>query len=118
MQFRTYLAGLASGLVCCVAGYLMAQPNMTAMAGPESNGSGGFVLSTPSSGGNEKMIYVLRTTDPDKPQLYIYSVEQGKDIQFRAFRSLQHDSHWDMYEWGGKSESPLELKARWDKEKK
>lgn len=117
MNGKSYLAGVLTAVICGTAGYLLAQPNMSAMAGPESNGSGGFVLATPASGNNEKMVYVLRTTDPDKPQLYVYAIEGGKDIQLRGFRNMSHDAHWDQYEMGGKPDSPADLKAKWDKEK-
>lgn len=109
MLSKEYLAGLLTGVLCLGAGYLFAQPGHLATAGP-GEASGNFIIATPPSGENEKLIYVYDVNDPAAPRLTVYAFEKGKEIQLRAHRNCMYDKIFDSYEWGGSALSPEEMK--------
>jgi len=111
MNFKAYLAGILTGAVCMLAGYMISHANIAAA---DANGSApnGFTLATPPSGANEKLIYVWDSTDPAKPRLSVYAFEGGKELQLRAHRNCQYDKIFDAYEMGGRPDSPEDMKKR------
>ncbi len=117
MNPKAYFAGILTGAVCTLAGYLMGHSNPMAFANSPGEASGGYILATPPTGANEKLIYVWDTSDASKPRLSVYALEQGKELQLRAHRNCQFDKMFDTYEMGGKAESPADLKKRYEAEK-
>ncbi|KAF0241336.1 MAG: hypothetical protein FD180_4485 [Planctomycetota bacterium] len=117
MNAKAYFAGILTGGLFVLAGYLMGHSSPMAHANAPGDAASGYIMTAAPSGANEKLIYIWDTTDPTKPRLSVYALEQGKELQLRAHRNCQFDKLWDSYEIGGKAESPLELKKRFDAEK-
>lgn len=113
---KAYFAGILTGAVCCLAGYMMGHTN-PAMANSmmEGNSGNGYIMQTASTGANERMIYIWDSTDPGKPRLSVYSVEQGKELQLRSHRLCAYDKLFDTYEMGAKPQSPEEIKKVFEK---
>ena len=117
MNAKAYFAGILTGALCTLAGYLAGHSNPMAYATTPGEAASGYILTTPPTGANEKLIYVWDASDAAKPRLSVYALEGGKELQLRAHRNCQYDKSFDAYEMGNKSESPAEIKKRFDLEK-
>jgi hypothetical protein len=115
MNGKAYFAGILTGAVCCLAGYLMAATHNPSYAAPGAASGDGWIMVSGSEGANEKMIYILNTSDATRPGLYVYGLEQGKDLTFRAFRNMAYDGKFDLYEMKGQPNTPKEMKDLWEK---
>lgn len=112
---KAYFAGILTGALCTLAGYVMGHSSPLAMAAPAGDGSsGGYIMTTAPNGANERMVYIWDSTDPAKPRLSVYSVEQGKELQLRSHRLCTYDKLFDVYEMGGKPDAPEDMKKRFD----
>ena len=114
MNAKAYFAGILTGGLFVLAGYLIGHSTPMAHATAPGDASSGYIMATPPTGANEKLIYIWDTTDAAKPRLSVYSFEQGKEIQLRAHRNCGFDDLFDTYEMGGKSDSPADMKKRFD----
>jgi hypothetical protein len=115
MNFKAYLAGILTGALCTLCGYIISHANV-AMADPGTSSGTGFVLATSDGVGNDKDVYILDATDSSKPRLSVYAYD-GRTLQFRSHRNLTYDKSFDHYEFGGEPQTPTQVKAKYDKEK-
>ncbi|MCC6740478.1 MAG: hypothetical protein IT452_15645 [Planctomycetia bacterium] len=117
MNPKAYFAGILTGAICTVAGYLMGHTSPVAFANTPGEPSNGYVIATPPTGANEKLIYVWDSTEPSKPRLSVYALEQGKELQLRAHRNCQFDKLFDSYTMGNKADGPEDMKREYDLKK-
>ena len=67
MNAKSYFAGILTGGLFVLAGYLMGHSSPVAMAAAPGDAAGGYIIATPPTGANEKLIYVWDSSEPTKP---------------------------------------------------
>lgn len=112
MNFKSYLGGILTGVVCCLAGYVFAKNERLAGADPGSAGNGSYILATPSSSDAQlgQMVYVLKTQPEEDSQLAVYRNTGKGDLELISSRRIAFDLKlWNM---GSKGLKPDEIKSK------
>jgi hypothetical protein len=97
MNPKAYFAGILTGAVCTLAGYLMSH-STPAMADP-GGASGGMILATPSSSdaGLGSLVYVLKTDPIEDAALVCYRNTGKGDLELVSARRITYDLKvWNM----------------------
>lgn len=110
MGFKAYLAGILTGALCTLSGYLLANNDRIAAADP-GGASGGYIMATPPAGGNHQLIYVLKTDPAEDTQLAVYKVDtDGSKLKLASSRRVTYDLKlWNL---GSEGMTPEEIKRK------
>ncbi|MEK7466341.1 MAG: hypothetical protein AAB074_02910 [Planctomycetota bacterium] len=117
MNAKSYFAGILTGGLFVLAGYLMGHSSPMAFASPPGDTASGFIMATPPTGANEKLIYIWDSSDSTKPRLSVYAFDGGKELTLRAHRNCAYDKLFDAYAMGGKPDGPEDMKREFDAKK-
>jgi len=117
MNAKSYFAGILTGGLFVLAGYLMGHSTPMAHANAPGDAASGFIMTAGPTGANEKLIYVWDASDPLKPRLSVYALEGGKELQLRAHRNCQFDKLFDAYAMGKEAMGPEDMKKEYDQKK-
>lgn len=112
MNPKAYFAGILTGALCTLAGYMMGHSN-PAMA-DQGSGSSSMILATPSSSdaGLGSLVYVLKTEPAEDAALVCYRNTGKGDMELVSARRISYDLKvWNM---GGAKGGPSPEKIRDD----
>lgn len=111
---KSYFAGILTGALCCLAGYLMGHSNPV-MADPGAS-SGGMILATPSStdAGLGALVYVLKTEPAEDAELLCYHNSGKGDLELVSARRIAYDLK--IWKHGIKGMTPEEIRDKLKKD--
>ncbi|MBI2923572.1 MAG: hypothetical protein HYY18_21160 [Planctomycetes bacterium] len=109
MGFKAYFAGILTGALCTLSGYLLANNDRIAAADP-GGASDGYIMATPPQGPNHQLIYVMKTSPAEDAQLAVYKVSDGGDLTLVSSRRVPYD--FKLWNMGSKGMKPEEIKKQ------
>jgi hypothetical protein len=115
MNAKAYLAGILTGALCTLAGYLMSH-STPAMADPGAS-AGSMILATPSSTDAQlgQMVYVLRTEPIEDAALVCYRNTGKGDLELVSARRISYDMK--VWNHGSKGLTPQEIRKQLEVDK-
>lgn len=110
MGFKAYLAGILTGALCTLSGYLLAHNDRIAAADP-GGASEGYIMATGPSGANQQLIYVMKTSPAEDTQLAVYKVDtDGTKLKLASSRRVTFDLK--LWNHGSEGMTPEEIKKK------
>lgn len=118
MNPKAYFAGILTGALCTLAGYMMGHSN-SAIADSGTGGGSSMIMATPSSSdaGLGSLVYVLKTEPAEDAALVCYRNTGKGDMELVSARRIT----WDLKVWNmggpkpGSPTSPEKIQAEIEK---